>query len=69
MTDKIESHPNGWYLKDDSLMPWGAHKGKKMANVPARYLLCLYDNHKRSGDVRYYIEHNMDALRGEASNG
>lgn len=22
-------------LNDDSLMPWGKHKGTKMANVPA----------------------------------
>lgn len=31
-------------LTDESQMPYGAHKGKKMANVPAEYLLFLYEN-------------------------
>ena len=30
-------------LKDDSLMPFGIHKGTKMANVPADYLLEIVD--------------------------
>jgi uncharacterized protein (DUF3820 family) len=26
-------------MTDESLMPWGKHKGEKMANVPPEYLL------------------------------
>ena len=26
-------------MTDDSVMPWGKHKGEKLANVPAAYLL------------------------------
>lgn len=32
-------------LTDESLMPFGKHKGEKMANVPASYLLWLYDEY------------------------
>lgn len=30
-------------MTDISLMPFGKHKGEKMANVPPEYLLWLYD--------------------------
>ncbi|KDS63634.1 hypothetical protein M096_4644 [Parabacteroides distasonis str. 3999B T(B) 6] len=36
-----------------------------MINVPAGYLIWLYDNNKCSADVRAYIEDNMDALKEE----
>lgn len=50
-------------MTDESLMPYGIHKGSKMANVPDKYLMWLYDSNKCSGDVRKYIEENMDAIR------
>lgn len=50
-------------LHDDDEMPYGKHKGTKMANVPSDYLLWLYDNDKCSGKVLSYIEVNLDALR------
>ncbi len=55
------------YLTDDSLMPsWSkAHGGKKMANVPASYLIWLYENDKCDKAVRWYIERNMDAIQLE----
>lgn len=31
-------------MKDTSLMPFGKHKGKALANVPNDYLLWLWDN-------------------------
>ena len=52
-------------LTDKSIMPWGKHQGKEMANVPADYLLWLYDNNKCSGDVKAYIEDNIDVLKSE----
>jgi uncharacterized protein (DUF3820 family) len=52
-------------LTDYSLMPYGIHKGKAMINVPADYLLYLYDNGKCDGEVLEYIEDNMDVLKKE----
>ena len=53
-------------LEDDSLMPWGIHKGKKMEKVPAAYLLWLYDNKKcGEGNVKDYIIDNLDVLEKE----
>lgn len=55
-------------LTDESLMPWGAHKGKEMQEVPAAYLIWCYDNGKCSNDVKEYIEDNMDVLNMEIKN-
>jgi uncharacterized protein (DUF3820 family) len=52
-------------LTDKSPMPFGRYKGEKMANVPAQYLVWLYDNKKCDDDVRGYIENNMDVLKVE----
>ncbi len=49
-------------LTDNSLMPFGVHKGKKMADVPAQYLLWIYEQNL---DVMNYIKENMDVLRQE----
>jgi uncharacterized protein (DUF3820 family) len=51
-------------MNNESLMPFGKHEGKKMANVPASYLLWLYDN-GCFGDIKEYIEDNMDSLKKE----
>ena len=51
-------------MDDNSLMPFGEHEGKKLANVPAHYLIWLFDN-DRAGRVKRYIENNLDALREE----
>ncbi len=56
-------------LTDCSEMPWGIHKGKAMANVPAQYLKWLWDNNKvsihRSNGVYNYIKSNMDVIKKE----
>lgn len=46
-------------------MPWGKFKGEKMENVPANYLVWLYEEAKCDGDVKAYIEDNMDVLKLE----
>lgn len=53
-------------LNDTSPMPYGEHKGKAMIDVPARYLLWLWENNKYSKAVGTYILNNLDALRKEA---
>lgn len=52
-------------MNDESLMPFGKYKGIKMANVPASYLIWLYDNGKCLGGVGKYIKENMDVLKSE----
>lgn len=49
-------------MTDESLMPWGKHKGEKMANIPPSYLLWLLDNNKCGGEVKKYIEENKETL-------
>lgn len=50
-------------MDDNSLMPFGIHKGKKLANVPDNYLIWLYDNDKCSGELKKYIKNNLDSLK------
>lgn len=52
-------------LNDNSPMPFGKYKGVKMANVPASYLLWLYDNDKCTQEIRDYVNDNIDALELE----
>lgn len=53
-------------LTDNSLMPFGKHKGTAMANVPASYLLWLKNNvEKVDSAVLEYINDNLDVLRNE----
>ena len=52
-------------LNDDSIMSWGKYKGTKLGNVPAEYLMWLYDNDKCNKAVKDYIEDNLDVIRVE----
>ncbi len=60
-------------LTDNSPMPFGkAHKGKKMANVPASYLLWLYNEPSMQTTLtnsypglKAYIEDNLQGLQAE----
>ena len=52
-------------MDDSSLMPFGKYKGDKMINVPASYLLWLYNENKCNKNVRDYIEENLDVLKME----
>jgi uncharacterized protein (DUF3820 family) len=56
---------DGNEMTDESIMPFGKHKGEKMANIPPDYLLWLYDNGKCYGEVRKYIADNLDVLKSE----
>lgn len=55
-------------LTDESIMPFGKHKGTKLANVPADYLLFYYQNYKLSATLKKYIEDNMDSIKQEIRN-
>jgi uncharacterized protein (DUF3820 family) len=49
-------------MNDDSIMPWGIHKGKRMADVPDAYLYSLWYNDKCWGEVKQYIHENLQAI-------
>lgn len=52
---------------DKTLMPFGEHRGKALANVPASYLLwCLRELPKLSPPLKAYIEENKALLEKEA---
>lgn len=52
-------------LTDKSKMPFGKYEGKAMVDVPASYLIWLYENDKCSASVKNYIKDNIDALKLE----
>ena len=54
-------------MDDKSIMPFGKHKGEKMANVPAEYLIWLFVNNKCYGDLLGYIKVNEVNLKQEIS--
>lgn len=56
-------------MDDDSLMPFGQYKGRKMGDVPAAYLLYLWDDgvHAQTDrDIHKYIKECMSALLQDA---
>lgn len=54
-------------MTDDSLMPFGVHKGKALANVPAHYLIYIFEQgYRMSDELRAYIRDNMDVLKNES---
>jgi Putative quorum-sensing-regulated virulence factor len=57
-------------MDDNDIMTFGAHKGKKLANVPAQYLLWLnmqdwFKNDARNINLRNYILDNKKVLETE----
>lgn len=52
-------------LDDRSQMPFGKYQGKAMANVPAHYLLWLYNNGCNHAGVKKYIIDNLTILKNE----
>lgn len=55
-------------LTDDSIMWFGDYKGRKLVNVPASYLLYIYNNNKAFGKLKDYIEDNLQVLEVEFEN-
>lgn len=52
-------------MTDNSKMPFGKYKGEKMANVPASYLIWIFENNKCTPEVAKYIADNQDVLKAE----
>ena len=56
-------------LTDKDPMPWGKYKGDLMEDVPADYLLYLYDgNGIHDPRVNRYVLENITTLRMQAEN-
>jgi uncharacterized protein (DUF3820 family) len=53
-------------LTDSSPMPFGKYRGKPMIDVPAHYLLYLFNDGCNHPDVKKYILDNLEALKKEA---
>lgn len=53
---------------DNTIMPFGVFKGKKLANIPADYLLWLFVNKRTNPPLKIYIEQNMQILEKEITN-
>ena len=56
---------------DATIMPFGKHKGKKLIDVPAHYLIWLYEFNEplRHEQLKEYIQDNLQALKKELKNG
>ncbi|CAA7196840.1 hypothetical protein CHRY9293_02907 [Chryseobacterium potabilaquae] len=52
-------------MEDTDIMPYGLHKGKQMQDVPAEYLLLLYEEEKCTEPVKEYIKDNLQVLEIE----
>ena len=53
-------------LKDESIMPFGAHKGNEMANIPDNYLYWYWGENKedyQKGKLNGYGRRVMDYIR------
>lgn len=58
--------PSGKYAKGG--LEGGAN-GTKMIDVPAKYLMYVYDNNMCNARIRKYVEDNLDVLRQQAKDG
>jgi len=56
-------------LTDESLMPFGAFKGKKLANVPDKSLLWYWNQtwFDKTSPIGLYIAENLDAIKKNCS--
>lgn len=56
-------------MTDQSIMPFGKFKGQRMSDIPASYLLWLWNNGVKDQPdkpVHDYIKDSLDALQQEA---
>jgi uncharacterized protein (DUF3820 family) len=55
-------------IDENYKIPYGAHKGKKMVDIPASYLIYIWENHKPFGYVKDYIKENLETLKMQVCN-
>lgn len=49
----------------DYIIPYGRYQGKKMKDIPAKYLVWLYNHNRTSHEVAKYVRWNRDVLLEE----
>lgn len=49
-------------MDDNSIMEFGKHKGEKLANVPDSYFKFMYEQGFLYGDLKRYVEENLDSI-------
>ena len=56
---------------DNSIMPFGEHKGKKMINVPDSYLMFIYSQPwiSKWPQLEEYIKDNYEAIKNNTNLG
>ena len=52
-------------LTDQSIMSFGKYKGHKLANVPADYLIFIYNEYDLQAPLKKYIADNLQGLQQE----
>ena len=62
MSTKLKGN-NTEPVTDETVITFGIHTGKKIANVPARYLIFIYEQGKCPENIRDYIKDNWDVLK------
>ncbi len=55
-------------LTDTDKMPFGIHKNMPLGNVPAKYMIYIYNKFTLSKQLKKYIADNMDQIKAEANN-
>lgn len=63
----MESKLNIEEFGDESPMPFGKYQGTKMKDVPAYYLIYMYDMAYFYGKVKDYVKANYEVLQKEAN--
>ena len=52
-------------ITDNYIMESGKYAGQPIGEVPANYLLWLYDNNRANNKVKLYIAANLKHLQAE----
>ena len=52
-------------LTDQSIMSFGKYKGHKLANIPAEYLIFIYNEYTLQPPLKKYIADNLQGLQQE----
>lgn len=55
---------------DNSIMPFGLHRGKKLIDVPAEYLIFMSSNSgwNKLSSLGRYVTANIDVLKSQVRN-
>lgn len=55
-------------LKEEPIIKYGKYEGKKVSQIPAEYLIWLYENDRCSPMIKDYVKKNLSILKMEAAN-